>query len=130
MITRKPQAFLNLHELIALYELLYENHDPVKFFDFVRVWRKSAVYELPCGYIRFEPYPGYGAATVHGIFTSNPFYHIQLIKDMLNYYMGQNPWLDHIECIVPKKYQGIIKLARKVTNNWQEAKENFIFYWR
>lgn len=130
VITRKPQAFLDLHELTVLYELLPEAHNAVGFFDFVRVWRKSDVYKLPCGYIRFEPYPGYGAATVHGIFTSNPFYHIQLLKDMLNYYMGQNPWLDRLECILPKEYKGLTKLARKIAHGEQESKHSITFYWR
>ena len=105
VITRKPQAFLDLHELTVLYELLPEAHNAVGFFDFVRVWRKSDVYKLPCGYI-------------------------QLLKDMLNYYMGQNPWLDRLECILPKEYKGLTKLARKIAHGEQESKHSITFYWR
>ena len=126
-IFKPHKVYLSLHKLTEIYALLKVSHTSEGFFDLVRTWRKSDVYEIPCGYLRFEPYPLHKAATVHGIFVGNPFPHIQLIKEMLIYYMGLSDWLDTIECVVPINETGIAKLVRKIAHT-EKKNEAFIFF--
>lgn len=124
------KVYLTLHELTELYALMYEPSDVEGFWNFVRVYRKSDVYRIPSGILRMEPYPGVSVATIHGIFHSNPFYSIQLIKDVLDSYMKERPWLKHLECIVPNEAKGLLKLAHKITNDVLESSKMTTFYWR
>lgn len=117
-------------ELTKLYALMYDPGDVEGFWHFFRVYRRSDIYKLPCGVLRIEPYPLLGAATIHGIFHGNPFYHIQLIRDVLDSYMKERPWLSRLECILPNETKGLIKLAHKVSDDYTVGQKNTVFYWR
>lgn len=133
--SRITKTWIELNTIIRLYKLMldagYIEADSDTLFKFHDLWMNSHVYEVPFGYIRFEPYPRIGAATVHGIFDSNPFPHTNLIKNVLDLYLKDHPRIGRVECRIPAKFRGICKLASLLSVSETEDGDQKVFhYWR
>jgi hypothetical protein len=125
---------LTLHTISRLYGLMLGasdvSDDPGAFLRFHHLWSASDVYEIPCGYLRFEPYPHLRAATVHGIFDSNPFYHTNLVKELLDFYLEHDGRVDRLECHIPRRFGGLHKLVSSLANVSKEDGDKIIYhYW-
>lgn len=101
---------------------------PGAFMTFHQLWSTSHVYKIPCGYLRFEPYPSLGAATLHGIIYSNPFRDLSLFEEVLNFYLQTHPMIHRIECHVPKDaFRGLHKLVSSVADESQDVEDRIIY---
>jgi len=124
---------LSIQELTKIYEQIKdkvdftgESGDLLRFYD---IWGRSVVYKVESGYIRIEPYPGLGAATVHGIFFGNPFRDGKNIKNVLDYYLEKHAEISRIECHVPKKFRGVAKLVATIAQSSSYHDSKWIFYY-
>ena len=99
-----------------------------EFFSFFQVWKKSDVYLIDCGYVRFEPYYNLRAATVHGMFHKTPFKHLQLINSMLYLYLEDHPGIDVLECQVPKSMIGVNHLVKGFAGEPVKLKDGLLIY--
>ncbi len=128
---------LPLGKLLYLYDLLYKDDDepehvPAHMARFIRIWNRSEVFKIPSGFLRFEKsrmYPG--ITTVHGVFLRNPFYDMQTIKSVLDYYLELNNEISEIQCIANKhRDRGVVKLVRAMGIPESEVGKAKIFSYR
>ena len=126
------RVHFTMREFVHLYERMVGVTDakgtPGEFLTFFDNWRKSDVYEVEAGYLRFEPYPEHGAATVHGLFLKNPFRSCGNIKSMLDLYLAEHPEFRHLECHVDKKFRGVLKLVAPLAHSSTYCDGKWIFY--
>lgn len=126
------RVHFTMRQFIHVYEGMLGKTDakgtPGEFLTFYENWKKSDVYEIECGYLRFEPYPTYGAATVHGLFTKNPFRSCENIKSMLDWYLGEHPEFNRLECHVNNRFRGVRKLVASLAHSSVQCDSKTIFY--
>jgi hypothetical protein len=131
--TRRIPVRLSIKELTKIYDRLVGKTDLTgaegELLKFYSTWGKSVVYEVDSGYIRIEPYPHLGAATVHGVFLGNPFKDSKNIADVLNCYLEGHPDISRIECHVPKRFRGVAKLVAEIAQSSAYHDSKWIFYY-
>ena len=124
---------LSMGELIKVYDKSLGVTDSTEeigeFLHFYDNWGHSNVYKIPCGFLRFEPYPHLGSATIHGMFFGNPFRDCKNIINVLNLYLGEHPEFSHLECHVSKKFRGVLKLVAPMaySSTFRDGKWIFSF---
>ena len=122
---------LSMASLTQIYDKMLGHTDlegkTGEFLRFYDNWGKSIVYQIPSGLIRFENYPEHQAATVHGIFYGNPFRDSENIQNLLNYYLDRHPEITHVECHVPKKFRGVLKLVGRLATSSTFREDKWIF---
>lgn len=98
------------------------------FLAFYQVWKRCDVYAVPCGIIRFEPYPKQRAATFHGLVDKNPYPDLPLLKSMLYLYLEEHQGIDVLECHVPSGNRGVERLVKQVMTYEKLAKNGDKIY--
>lgn len=122
---------MSMDKLIKVYDKSLGTTDstgePGEFLRFYDNWTKSNVFGIPSGFLRFEPYPHLGAATVHGMFFKNPFKDSKNIEDMLYFYLSAHPEFSHLECHVDKKFRGVLKLVAPLATSSTYRDSKWVF---
>ena len=124
---------LTMRELIKMYDLSIGTTDssgePGEFLRFYDNWCKSSVFKVPSGFIRIEPYSKLGSATIHGMFTGNPFRDSENIKNVLDLYLSKHPEFSHLECHVAQKFHGVKKFVATLAHSSTYRDGKWIFHY-
>lgn len=124
---------LSMAELIRVYDLTVNTKissgEPGEFLRFYDNWCKSNVFKVPSGFIRLEPYPHHGAATIHGIFTGNPFRDSENIRNVLDLYLEKHPEFSHLECHIDDKFHGVKRFVASLAHSSTFRDSKWIFHY-
>ena len=124
---------LSMADLVKVYALSIGTTDssgePGEFLRFYDNWCKSSVFKVPSGFIRLAPDPQLVFATIHGMFTGNPFRDSENIKNVLDLYLRKHPEFSHLECHVEEKFHGVKKFVAILAHSSTYRDGKWIFHY-